>query len=63
MEALAGYDLEDFKIRFRKTSKKATAEILESVDSLKENNACENGGEERDKGGEYIGHAVAEYEH
>lgn len=57
------YGLEDFKVRFRKTSKKATAEILKSEDSLKKNCFCPNGGEGRDKGGEYIGHPVTKYEH
>lgn len=57
------YGLEDFKVRFRKTSKKATAEILKSEDSLKKNCFCPYRGEERDKGGEYIGLAVTKYEH
>lgn len=57
------YGLEDFKVRFRKTSKKATAEILKSEDRLEKNYFFPNGGEERDKGGQYIGHPVAKYEY
>lgn len=57
MTALAGYGLEDLKIKFWNTSKKVTAETLERENSLKENSFCSNGREEREKGGEWMGHA------
>lgn len=57
MTALAGYGLEDFKIRFWNTSQKATAETLERENSLKGNRFCSNGREGRENAGECIGHA------